>query len=424
MTDTQTRLKEIHEAQHRMYETYLKPFADIDFTRGFTAEERENYERWNADYNDLEARAQVILQEHELEQRAMKFTEDLLGNRSAFGSAADISKFASEIRGVLTKERAHLDYVPSVAEARAISRALPAGVPEHLAAELRALSVGTASAGGNIVGKTYLSQLLEPLRQFSGVFAAGAYTLVTEKGDELIVPRLAGYGAAAAVGEAVALAGTDPTFNQFTLKSYKYGQYVPISNELITDSLFDIEGYALKLIGENISILLGQQLAVGVGTTAPTGVVTAATVGVTGATGQGGAFTWDNLIDLQESVLPPYQPGAAWVGSNSAVGAARKLKDDNGRYYWEPNGQTGAPSLLLGSPVFRDPFFANVGVGAKPLAYGDFSRYWVRLVGAARLERSDQVLFTSDQTAFRGVLRADANLTDASAIKTFQGGAS
>lgn len=111
MTDTQTRLKEIHEAQMRMYETHLKPFADIDSTRGFTAEERENYEKWSSDFDDLEARAKVILAEHELEQRAIQFTADLLGNRSAFGSAADIAKFASEIRAVLNGEERYLDYV-------------------------------------------------------------------------------------------------------------------------------------------------------------------------------------------------------------------------------------------------------------------------------------------------------------------------
>lgn len=413
MTDTQTRLKEIHEAQMRMYENHLKPFADIDSTRGFTAEERENYEKWSSDFDDLEARAKVILAEHELEQRAIQFTADLLGNRSAFGNAADIAKFASEIRAVLNGEERYLDYVPGVEEVRSI-----------MSTERRALSVGTATAGGNTVGKTYLSQLIEPLRQFSGVYAAGAYVLVTEKGDDILLPRLTSFGAGVAATEGTTIGGTDPAFNQITFGAKKYGQFVGMSTELIDDTLIDIEGLTNRLIGENISVLLGQDLATGSGTGAPQGIATAATLGITGATGVGGAPSWDNLIDLQESVLAPYQANASWVAANSAVASIRKLKDSSGRYLWEPNGQVGLPSLLLGAPVFRDPFLAALGLGSKSLFYGDFSRYWVRTVGSVRLERSEHALFGSDQVAFRGVLRADGRLMDASAVKYFAGGAS
>lgn len=405
MTSVAEDIKRLADEQHRAWQNEGKPLADIAAEREFTAEEREKFEKLEIAYNAYDDRINALIMQRNLEERAQQFASELLGNRSAFGSAADLTKFADEIRAVLRGEERSLEYIPS-------------------AEEVRALSIGTATAGGNTVGKTFLAQLIEPLRQFSGVFAAGAYTFITEKGEDVTLPRLSSFGAAAAQTEATQLTGTDPAFNQVTFKAYKYGDYRGISNELITDTLIDIEGLVNRLIGENISVLLGQKLAVGVGTTEPTGIVTAATVGVTGGTGVGGAPSWDNLIDLQESVLAPYQARAAWVASNSAVGAARKLKDTNGRYFWEPNGQNGAPSQLLGNPVHRDPFFAAAGLGAKSIAYGDFSRYWVRMVGNVRIERSDHALFGSDQTAFRGVLRADGNLVDTSAVKTFQGGAS
>ncbi|UUE19330.1 phage major capsid protein [Microbacterium sp. J1-1] len=400
-------IKRLAEEQKRAWETEGKPLADIASEREFTADEREKFETLERAYNSFDERINTLVMQRDLEERAQAFAGELLGNRSAFGNAADVAKFADEIREVLRGERRNnpLDYVPS-------------------AEEVRALSVGTAAAGGNTVGKTFLTQLVEPLRQFSGVYAAGAYVFVTEKGDEVTLPRLASFGAAGAATEATQLPGTDPTFNQVKFGAYKYGDYRGISNELVEDSLIDIEGLVTRLMGENISVLTGQKFAVGAGTTEPTGVVTAATVGKTGATGVGGAPSWDDLIDLQESVLAPYQARAAWVASNTAVASVRKLKDLQGRYLWEPNGQTGAPSQLLGNPVHRDPFFAGVGVGAKSIAYGDFSRYWIRLVGSTRIERSDHALFGSDQVAFRAVLRADGNLVDTSAVKTFQGGAS
>lgn len=397
-------IKRLADEQKRAWETEGKPLADIAAEREFTADEREKFERLERAYNSFDDRINALVMQRDLEERAAAFAEGLLGNRSAFGNAADLKQFADEIREVLRGEKRNLDYIPT-------------------AEEVRALSVGTATAGGNTVGKTFLAQLIEPMRQFSGIYAAGAYVFVTEKGDEVTLPRLSSPGAADAQTESTTLTGTDPTFNQVKFGAFKYGDYRGISNELIADSLIDIEGLVTRLMGENISVLTGQKFAVGAGTTEPTGIVTAATVGKTGATGVGGAPGWDDLIDLQESVLAPYQARASWVMSNSAVGAIRKLKLDN-RYLWEPNGQTGAPSQLLGAPVFRDPSFGAVATGAKSIAYGDFSRYWIRLVGSVRIERSDHALFGSDQTAFRAVLRADGNLVDASAVKTFQGGAS
>ena len=399
MTTLRENIRRLAEEQRNAWEVEGKPLADIANERDFTAEEAEKYERLEGAYNSYDQRINAMLAQQSIEDRLVALAND---QRSDKDDEADV---ATQLRSVLRGQTGAADIIPTVEE-------------------VRALSVGTAAAGGNTVGKSYLAQLIEPLRQFSGIVAAGAFQLVTEKGDEVIVPRLSSAGAAAAQSEGTQLTGTDPAFNQVSFKAFKYGDYRGVSRELVDDSLLDIEALTSRLIGENIAVLLGQKLAVGVGTTEPTGIAAAATTGVTGTTGVAGVPSFDNLIDLQESVLAPYQPNASWVLSNSAMSAIRKLKDSQNRYLWEPNGQTGAPGTLLGAPVFRDPFIAATGLGAKSVFYGDFSRYWVRLVGSVRVERSDHALFGTDQVAFRGVLRADGNLVDTGAVKAFVGGAS
>jgi HK97 family phage major capsid protein len=54
--------------------------------------------------------------------------------------------------------------------------------------------------------------------------------------------------------------------------------------------------------------------------------------------------------------------------------------------------------------------------------FGDFSQYFVRLVGGIRFERSDDFQFGNDLVTFRALIRGDGNLADANAIKGFQGG--
>jgi HK97 family phage major capsid protein len=54
--------------------------------------------------------------------------------------------------------------------------------------------------------------------------------------------------------------------------------------------------------------------------------------------------------------------------------------------------------------------------------FGDFSQYFVRLVGGIRFERSDDFQFGNDLVTFRALIRGDGNLADANAIKSFVGG--
>jgi HK97 family phage major capsid protein len=66
-----------------------------------------------------------------------------------------------------------------------------------------------------------------------------------------------------------------------------------------------------------------------------------------------------------------------------------------------------------------------MATGSKSIAFGDFSQYFVRLVGGVRFERSDDFAFGSDLVTFRAILRGDGTLVDRTgAIKMYQGAAS
>ena len=50
----------------------------------------------------------------------------------------------------------------------------------------------------------------------------------------------------------------------------------------------------------------------------------------------------------------------------------RKLKDENGNYLWNHNSDT-----ILGKPVVISEFMPCAGSEKKPMAFCDFSYYWV-----------------------------------------------
>jgi HK97 family phage major capsid protein len=166
----------------------------------------------------------------------------------------------------------------------------------------------------------------------------------------------------------------------------------------------------------------------GSGAGAPSGIITGATVGVTGAvTGVGGSPSYANLVDLEYSVIAPYRQSRScyWLAADKTIGGFRKITDTTGRPIWEPSAVLGSPDLLLGKPLVADPFMPAQATGALSIAFGDFSQYFVRLVGGVRFERSDDFAFGSDVVTFRAILRGDGTLVDRTgAIKLYKGASS
>ncbi len=371
--------------------------------RDLTAEENEVFERQSADMTALRARIDSIETTMRDNSEAEAAEKRLLGDRPEQRGGEDVN---DDLRSFLKGE----------------TRSMAFGADGKV--WTRALSKGTATAGGNTVPTTFYDQLVEHLVDTTSVLQAGATVLNTSSGEVIEVPVTTSHGAAAAVAEAGSLAGTDPAFTKRTLGAFKFGQLITVSRELVDDTAVDLVGYIARAAGRNIGLTLGAKLATGAGTTEPWGVITRATTGVTGGAGVTGAFTADNLIDLMFSVVSPYRVNGSWMAKDATLGGIRKLKDGAGRYLYDPAATMGQPDTLLGRPIYTDANMASVALSAKSVAFGDLSTYFVRIAGGVRFERSDDYAFGNDQIAFRAIIRADGELADQTgSVKLFVGNA-
>ena len=84
------------------------------------------------------------------------------------------------------------------------------------------------------------------------------------------------------------------------------------------------------------------------------------------------SITYDDLISLYFSVEAEYRSKGTWLMNDETAMTLRKLKDENGNYLWNHNSDT-----ILGKPVVISEFMPCAGSGKKPVAFGDFSYYWV-----------------------------------------------
>lgn len=376
--------------------------------RDLTGEEESKYQALNADLDKIDQRAKDLVEAEQRTKDAEAAFAGLLAKPQEPAARKDAAR-ESELRRW----------------ARGEIRSMEVAKPDGVA--FRDLVKGTSTAGGATVPTTFYGQLMAHLIEVSGVMQAGPTVLNTASGETIEIPVTTAHSTATLTAEAAAISESDPAFAKRTLGAYKYGVLLQVSNELLTDTAVDLEGYLSMQAGRALGNAFGVHAITGSGTNQPTGIITSASTGVTGGTGVAGAFTADDLIDLYYSVIAPYRnsPSAAWLMRDATLAAARKLKDSQGQYLWQPSIQVGAPDTLLGKPVHTDPNVAAVATGAKAVAFGDFSQYFVRMAGGVRFERSDDYAFANDLVTFRAIIRADGLLVDQTgAVKVFVGAAS
>lgn len=261
----------------------------------------------------------------------------------------------------------------------------------------------------------------------SAVMRAGATVINTATGENLQVPKSTAFSTAALTAEAATITESDPTLAVVSLGAFKYAAYFEVSHELAKDGNADLLGFLARQAGQALALAYGDHLINGTGSGQPRGVLLDATSGVSGITGTAAGFGTqgtanqgtDILYSLYGSLAEPYvlTGNTAWLMRNATLTAARKLKDTAGQPVLPLKGSP--TNELLGSPVYVDPFMPAPSNAAKSVAFGDWSRYFVRIAEGLRFERDESFRFQNDLVAFRAIIRLDGALIDSSAIKTF-----
>lgn len=398
--------KRLHEQRLNLV-SQMRAITDTAETekRDMTAEEDGNWLRANADLKALDERLADVL---DSERRAAEVQAafDAVERRPQERKSTEQSKVGEEIRSFLRGEKASIEIAPDT--------------------KFRDLSKGTATAGGNLVPTTFYGQLIEHMIDMSAILTAGPTVLETASGETIDIPITTSFSSGTLTAENAAITESDPAFGKRSLGAYKYGVIVQAPRELVDDAGVDLEGFLARQCGWAVGNTFGADLVTGNGSSKPSGIVQTASTGVTGGAGVTGAFTADNLIDLYWSVIAPYRksPSCGWIMRDATMAAVRKLKDTTNQYLWQPSMQLGAPDILLGKPVHTDPNVAAVGLSAKSVIFGDISRYFVRIAGGVRFERSTDFAFNTDQITFKAVVRGDGLLVDQTgAVKVFVGNA-
>ena len=287
-----------------------------------------------------------------------------------------------------------------------------------------AAGVSTGAAGGYTVPPAFRARIVEAMLAY-GPMLQLAEVVETDSGVNLPWPTnddTANEGAILA--ENTQITEQDLTLGTASLDAYVYtSKLVRVSWQLMQDSP-DFEGFLARKLGERLARIYNRHATTGTGSAQPDGIVTSATVGVTGSGSLAttGGVSYDNLVDLVESIDDAYLAGEQrWMMHQSVRKAVRKLKDSQNRPLWEPSVQAGQPDTLLGYPISINNHMAAVAQNAKSLGFGNIREaYVVRIVRANELVRLNERYADYLQTGFFGFGRMDATMQNSAAFKVMQ----
>ena len=279
-----------------------------------------------------------------------------------------------------------------------------------------ALQVGTDSEGGYLVPDEFEHTLVEALEE-ENFFRSIATVIQTSSGDRKI-PVVATKGTASWIDEEGAYPESDDSFGQVSIGAYKVATMLKVSDELLNDSVFDLEAYISKEFGRRIGAKEEEAFFTGDGKGKPTGIFNAAGGASDGVTTAAAGITFDDVMDLFYAVKSPYRKKAVWVLNDTTVKALRKLKDNNGNYIWQPSVQAGQPDMILNRPYHTSAYVPEVAAGAKVMAFGDFSYYWIADRQGRSFKRLNELFAANGQVGFLASQRVDGKLILSEAVKT------
>lgn len=405
----------------------------------YTAEQNEEFRKMDTELKSIDSQLEILKRTEQLAAEEVvtkgtevrggapekKFVESNAGQRMMVFRKMKLegaSALDEEERGIVNSIERH---------ERAFEKWLRSGLNVNkLSAEerdilMRAQST-TTTAGGYTIPEGFSYEIDKQLQTISELLKF-ARVYRTDAGNDIPWPTnddTANTGELLGENSDASSSSADLVFGQVTLKAYKFSsKMIKASSELLQDTGINLREYIAEQLGERVGKIGNSYFTTGTGSSQPLGYMDGTAGAAQGkVTASATAFTPAELIALQHSVDAKYRamPKAAFAMHDLILAEIKKLSFGTSVYYpvWLPSLRDNAPDTILGKPYFVNNAMASaMTTGQKIMAFGDWSRFVVRIVNDFALKTLTERYGEFDQTAFVGFARMDSKLLNRNAIK-------
>jgi HK97 family phage major capsid protein len=244
-------------------------------------------------------------------------------------------------------------------------------------------------------------------RKLASVFTRynGAVDIITANSDDIaeFVPE----------SESIEIRDVINDFDTVRVTATKLATLLRLPSEFVADAAFNLEGYLIKRLARNFARAEDKGFITGTGTDEPVGILDDTAGAETAATVE--TITYDDVIALYFSVKAEYRTNAVWLMNDKTALALRKLKDSAGNYLWN-----NADNTILGKPVMISEYMPDAEEGTKPIAFGDFSYYWIVKRTPVSVKMLQELFALRHQTGYLAFEFIDGKLIRSDAVKVIK----
>lgn len=370
---------------------------------------------------------------HDAQEALRRFIGDFKGFQERIETRMKIQEDRAALLDRRAGARPALSDETASHERKAMAAYLRAGDETGLrqaALERKAL-IGASGDGGYLVDSQTAAEIATLRKGASSVRAVANVVAVQGGAYEVLVDQAgletAWVSEAAAMGETA----TSP-LERIVIPLHELAAMPKVSQRLLDDSAFDIEGWLAASIAETFGRAEAAAFVSGDGIEKPRGFLdydcvadadwTWGAIGYV-ATGVAGGFDTsdpsNDIVDLVYTLGARYRANGAFIMNSKTAGAVRKMKDADGRFLWHESLSCGEPARLMGYPVVTCEAMPDIAPDAAAIAFGDFA------AGYTIAERPDLRILRDPFSAkphvlFYATRRVGGDVTDFAAIKVLR----
>lgn len=202
------------------------------------------------------------------------------------------------------------------------------------------------------------------------------------------------------------------TYDDYQLTGHTLGCATRISEDFAADAGFDVETQVTREFARSIGRAEEAACINGDGVNAPKGFLKDAMVGHYAL-----GIDYSDVVDLFFAQDPEYRRNSVWIMNNETAYKLRTMTDGDGGYLWNHSDNT-----LLGKPVYISDYMPSEteGAGARPIAFGDFSYFWIVDRKPFAMRSLTEVLMPQQQVGYVGYETIDAKLIRPEAVCVMQ----
>ena len=225
----------------------------------------------------------------------------------------------------------------------------------------RDLTVGTATAGGNLVADDLLAgSFIDILRNRMAIMQAGTTVLSGLTGN-ISIPRQTSASTAYWVGEGSAPTESQQAFDQVNMTPKTLGGYVDFSRRTLLQASIDVEQFVRGDLAKVLALELDRAGIYGTGSSnQPTGLTQTTGIGTQTITTYG---TFAEYIGMETDVASANADAGAlkYILNAAARGALKSTEkaSNTAQFVWEGNEINGYPALVSNQLANNDVLFGD-----------------------------------------------------------------